>query len=267
MKERIDVLLAQRGLADSREKAKALIMAGLVFADGQRVDKPGATVAEHAEIEVHGQQPFVSRGGQKLERAIQAFEIGLAAKVCADIGASTGGFTDCMLQHGAAKVYAVDVGYGQLAWPLRNDVRVINLERTNARALTETEIPDKLDFFSVDVSFISLKLILPPLVSLLAPGADGVCLIKPQFEAGRDKVGKNGVVRAPETHAEVIRAVLGYVQENGLYAAGLAWSPIKGPKGNIEYLAYISTDSGKEGPIDIKQTVADAHRALREDQQ
>lgn len=263
MKERIDVLLVGRGLSPSREKAKALIMAGAVFVDGQRVDKPGAAVPADARIDVQGGQDFVSRGGKKLEKAIEVFDIDLSGRVCADIGASTGGFTDCMLQHGAASVYAVDVGYGQLAWTLRNDARVVNLERTNVRYITAADIPQPLDFFSVDVSFISLKLVLPPVAALLSDTAAGVCLIKPQFEAGREQVGKNGVVRDKKAHIAVIEQVAGYAAQNGLQAAGLTWSPIKGPKGNIEYLLYV-TKAATGFRCDAQKTVVDAHLALTE---
>lgn len=261
MKERIDLLLVEKELAASREKAKALIMSGAVFVAGHRVDKPGTLIPLDADIELRGQEKYVSRGGLKLEKALLEFDIQLEGCICADIGASTGGFSDCMLQNGARKVYAVDVGYGQLAWPLRNDERVVNLERTNVRYISQEQIPEKLDFFSVDVSFISLKLVLPAIVPLLAQNASGVCLIKPQFEAGKNKVGKNGVVRSAETHIEVINQVFSYVSENGLFAHALTFSPIKGPKGNIEYLLYVvRTETGNS--IDVKGVVNTAYQVL-----
>ncbi|MDO4566348.1 MAG: TlyA family RNA methyltransferase [Oscillospiraceae bacterium] len=245
-KKRLDLLLLERGLAESREKARALIMAGEVFADGERVDKAGAQISEGAELEVRVPlSPFVSRGGKKLAKALESFDISLEGLVCADIGASTGGFTDCMLQNGATRVYAVDVGYGQLAWKLRSDERVVCLERRNARHLTAEDIPEELDFAGADVSFISLRLIFPALVPLMKEGAAGVFLIKPQFEAGREKVGKKGVVRDAAVHVEVINAVLGYLEENGLRALSLDFSPIKGPEGNIEYLVYAKKEDGK----------------------
>lgn len=267
MKERLDLLLVERNLVESREKAKAIIMAGLVFVGGERADKPGMTYASDAEIELKGlDNEFVSRGGKKLKKAMEAFDLRLDCLVCADIGASTGGFTDCMLQNGASKVYAVDVGYGQLAWKLRTDPRVINLERTNVRYITDEQIPDKLDFFSVDVSFISLKLIFPAVKPLLSPDARAVCLIKPQFEAGREKVGKKGVVRERSTHIEVIEQVIGYALDNGFAVAGLAYSPIKGPEGNIEYLLLLN--NGDDSPVStpqlaIEPVVDAAHTELK----
>ena len=240
MKKRIDVLLYEKGLAPSREKARTLIMAGCVYADNQKFDKPGDTVREDAVLEVRGNTlRYVSRGGLKLERAIRAFALDLSGLTCLDVGSSTGGFTDCMLQNGASKVYSVDVGYGQLAWQLRTDPRVVNLERTNARYLTREQIPEETDFFSVDVSFISLKIILPAVRPLLKDGGKAVCLIKPQFEAGREKVGKKGVVREKETHMEVVRMVMDFALSIGFGVLGLAFSPIKGPEGNIEYLLYL----------------------------
>lgn len=243
LKKRLDVLLTEQGLAESREKAKALIMSGLVYADGQKADKPGDTFSETAALEVRGKGlPYVSRGGLKLEKAVAEFNLELSGLVCMDIGASTGGFTDCMLQNGASKVYAVDVGYGQLAWGLRNDPRVVNLERTNARYLTAEQVPEKIAFFSVDVSFISLTLILPALRPLLADDCRAVCLIKPQFEAGREKVGKKGVVRDKAVHREVIEKILDFSLQNGYSVLGLTFSPVKGPEGNIEYLIYLQRD-------------------------
>lgn len=263
MKERLDILLTSRGLCESREKAKALIMEGLVFIGGERADKPGVAYDTECTIELRGGEEFVSRGGKKLKKAMQSFGLRLDGLVCADIGASTGGFTDCMLQNGAAKVYAVDVGYGQLAWKLRGDPRVVNLERTNVRYVTEEQIPDRLDFFSVDVSFISLRLIFPAVTARLAANGRGVCLIKPQFEAGREKVGKNGVVRERSTHVEVIEKILGCLAENGLCALGLDYSPIKGPKGNIEYLLLVGRQASETPFVpDVKVVVDAAHAEL-----
>lgn len=241
MKERLDVLLVKLGLAQSREKAKAVIMAGDVFVDGQREDKAGTMFNEEkVKIEVRGKEmPYVSRGGFKLEKAMNEFDLTLDGKVCMDIGASTGGFTDCMLQNGAVKVYSVDVGHGQLAWKLRNDERVVCMEKTNFRYMIRTDIADDLDFASVDVSFISLTKILVPARNLLKPGAEMVCLIKPQFEAGREKVGKKGVVREAQTHVEVIEKVISFARSIGFAVVHLSFSPIKGPEGNIEYLVHI----------------------------
>ena len=265
MKKRIDVLLYEKGLAPSREKARTLIMAGCVYADNQKFDKPGDTVREDAVLEVRGNTlRYVSRGGLKLEKAMQLFPIKLENTVCMDIGASTGGFTDCMLQNGASKVYSVDVGYGQLAWQLRTDPRVVNLERTNARYLTREQIPEEIDFFSVDVSFISLKIILPAVRPLLKDGGKAVCLIKPQFEAGREKVGKKGVVRDPATHRQVIEAVCSFALETGFSISGLTFSPVKGPEGNIEYLIYLKKSAPLQRPdaIEIEEVVTLAHRSL-----
>ena len=241
MKKRLDVRMSELGLEESRQKAQALILAGLVTVNGRRVDKPGAQVPDDAEIIVRQALcPYVSRGGLKLEKAMSAFPVRLPGAVCADIGASTGGFTDCMLQNGAAKVYAVDVGYGQLAWKLRTDSRVICLERTNARYLSGKEIPEPLDFASVDVSFISLRLVLPPIRALLRGDESRVvCLVKPQFEAGREKVGKKGVVRDKAVHREVLEQFLVNASGAGFAVDGLTWSPIRGPEGNIEYLGYL----------------------------
>ena len=240
MKQRLDVRMTETGLAESRQKAQALILAGDVSVNGRRVDKPGAQVDDDAEITVRQGLAYVSRGGLKLEKAMDCFPLSLTGAVCADIGASTGGFTDCMLQRGAAKVYAVDVGYGQLAWKLRTDSRVICLERTNARYLSREQIPEPLDFASADVSFISLKLILPPLRALLRDAESRVvCLVKPQFEAGRGKVGKKGVVRDRAVHREVLENFLADASGAGFAVDGLTWSPIRGPEGNIEYLAFL----------------------------
>ena len=243
-KKRLDVYLVENGFCESREKAKALIMAGIVFVNNQKSDKAGNTVKEHDTVEVRGETlKYVSRGGLKLEKAVESFTLDLNGFICADIGASTGGFTDCMLQNGAKKVYAIDVGYGQLAWKLRTDSRVVNLERTNFRYVTQKEIPDMLDFASVDVSFISLSIIIPALVPLLKEGGQAVCLIKPQFEAGKDKVGKKGVVRDPLVHREVIEKIINVMLTNGLSILGLDFSPVKGPEGNIEYLIYVQKDN------------------------
>lgn len=240
MKERLDSLLVKKGLFPSREKAKAVIMAGQVYVNNQKADKPGMDTDEDAILEVRGETlQYVSRGGLKLEKAMQVFPVTLNGRICMDIGASTGGFTDCMLQNGAVKVYAVDVGYGQLAWNLRNDPRVINLERTNIRYVTREQIPEPVDFISVDVSFISLKLVLPVAAALLSETGQAVCLVKPQFEAGREKVGKKGVVRERSTHIEVLENAVRYARENGFSVCGIAFSPVKGPEGNIEYLMYL----------------------------
>ena len=242
MKKRLDVLLTERGLAPSREKAKALIMAGIVYVNNQKEDKAGTSFPEDAVVEVRGQGlRYVSRGGLKLEKAMQTFPIDLKGRYCMDIGASTGGFTDCMLQNGAAGVYAIDVGYGQLDWKLRADPRVVCMEKTNFRYVTPDDLdPERMpDFASVDVSFISLSKILPPAHAILPVGGEMVCLIKPQFEAGREKVGKKGVVRDPQVHVEVIENVLKIAQDAGFEVLGLSWSPIRGPEGNIEYLMYI----------------------------
>lgn len=267
MKKRLDVLVFEKGLADSREKARALIMSGLVYIDHQKYDKPGEAVAEDSEIEIRGKAvPYVSRGGLKLEKAMREFPVDIHGAVCMDVGASTGGFTDCMLQNGAAKVYAVDVGYGQLAWSLRTDPRVVNLERTNARYLTREQIPEKIFLSSVDVSFISLTKILPAIHELLQEGGYAVCLIKPQFEAGREKVGKKGVVRDPSVHADVIQAVLGFARETGFAVHALTFSPVKGPEGNIEYLVCLQkTDPVYEEStttFDAEAVVAASHQEL-----
>lgn len=265
MKKRIDVLLFERGIAPSREKARTLIMAGSVYVDNQKFDKPGDTVSDDAEIEVRGSTlKYVSRGGLKLEKAMQLFPIDLNGKICMDIGASTGGFTDCMLQNGAQKVYSVDVGYGQLAWQLRQDPRVVNLERTNARYLTREQVPEEIDFFSVDVSFISLRIILPAVRPLLRDGGQAVCLIKPQFEAGREKVGKKGVVRDRAVHEEVVETICRFAVENGYSVLGLTFSPVKGPEGNIEYLAYLEKSDAPVHTADCTphSVVEESHAAL-----
>lgn len=265
MKERLDVLLVQRGHAASREKAKAVIMAGCVYVNGQKEDKAGSMFDCAAEIEVRGNTlRYVSRGGLKLEKAMKNFGVELEGKVCMDVGASTGGFTDCMLQNGAVKVYSVDVGHGQLDWKLRNDERVVCMEKTNIRYVTPEDIGDALNFASVDVSFISLTKVLGPAKELLKDGGQMVCLIKPQFEAGKDKVGKKGVVRDPAVHKEVIERVILFAKSIGFGILHLDYSPIKGPEGNIEYLVHIVKDAEAESQevIDVEAVVAAAHGEL-----
>ncbi len=267
MKERLDVLLVNRGLAQSREKAKAVIMAGIVYVDGQKEDKAGTSFEDTVSIEVRGAAlKYVSRGGLKLEKAMTHFGISLEGRVCMDVGASTGGFTDCMLQNGASKVYAVDVGHGQLDWKLRNDPRVVCMEKTNIRYVTEADVADPIGFSSVDVSFISLSKVLGPVKALLADDAQVVCLIKPQFEAGREKVGKKGVVREKSTHLEVIQAVMDYAASIGFGILHLEFSPIKGPEGNIEYLLHLQNCPGEAGeslePVNPEAVVDEAHKTL-----
>ena len=264
-KERLDVLLVKRNLAASREKAKAIIMTGNVFVNGQREDKAGSTFKEDVLIEVKGTpMKYVSRGGYKLEKAIELWQVPLKDKICMDVGSSTGGFTDCMLQNGAVKVYAVDVGTNQLAWKLRQDERVVSMEKTNIRYVTPEDIADPIAFFSVDVAFISLKKVLEPVKALLTPDGQGVCLVKPQFEAGREKVGKKGVVREAATHREVLRAACGFARESGFSCAGLDFSPIKGPEGNIEFLLHVekAPDDGCVDDAVIDRIVTAAHGAL-----
>ncbi len=262
-KIRLDQLVFDRGFTESRERAKTTVMSGHVFVNGQRADKPGMPVAEDAVVEVRGDAlPFVSRGGYKLDKALKVFPVDPAGKVCIDCGASTGGFTDVLLQHGAAKVYAVDVGYGQLAWKLRSDERVVNLERTNLRYVTEEQIPEKLDLAVMDVSFISIRLVLPAVKALLKPDADYICLIKPQFEAGRDEVGKKGVVRDEKVHREVVQGILDFVPTIGMSAVGLDYSPIKGPEGNIEYICHLVNTPGLDRAIDVAAIVARSHENL-----
>ncbi len=261
-KIRLDSRIFDLGLTDSREKAKAFIMAGQVYVNGMKASKAGLTVTEKDVIEVRGTSEFVSRGGHKLKKAMTSFPIALNDKICMDVGASTGGFTDCMLQNGASKVYSIDVGYGQLAWKLRSDERVVNLERTNIRYVTEETVPDKIDFFSVDVSFISLTLVLPAVKNLLSDKGEGVCLIKPQFEAGREKVGKKGVVRDKNVHAEVIEKIRNFAVETGFSVLGLDYSPIKGPEGNIEYLIYIGLDRENNEEISVDAIVEASHAEL-----
>ena len=262
-KKRLDVLLTERGLAESRQKAQAIIMAGQVFWQGKRMDKAGASVPEDAELEVRGGLKYVSRGGLKLEKAMETFDLpDLTGAVAIDAGASTGGFTDCMLQNGAAKVYAVDVGYGQLAWSLRSDPRVVCMERTNVRYLTGEDIPEPLDFGSVDVTFISLRLILPALRTLMKPEGELVCLIKPQFEAGKEKVGKKGVVRDRAVHREVLEQFLRHADECGFYVKDLTFSPIRGPEGNIEYLGHLTVREQPPYDGDLAALVEASHARL-----
>ena len=264
-KTRLDVAVFEQGYAPSREKARALIMAGIVYVNNQKVDKAGFELKEGDVLEVRGKAlQYVSRGGLKLEKAMQEFPISLAGKICMDVGASTGGFTDCMLQNGAVKVYSVDVGYGQLAWKLRTDERVVNLERTNFRYATREQVPDEIDFASVDVSFISLKHILPNLNALLGDDGQAVCLIKPQFEAGKEKVGKKGVVRDLAVHLEVVENVIDLAIENGFSVSSLQFSPIKGPEGNIEYLIYLkkSLCPAVDDGIDARALVNMSHSEL-----
>lgn len=276
MKERLDVLMVNRNLAESREKAKAIIMSGNVFVDGQREDKAGSTFSSEVSIEVKGNPlKYVSRGGLKLEKAMEQYELVLEGKVCMDVGSSTGGFTDCMLQNGAVRVYAVDVGTNQLAWKLRQDPRVISMEKTNIRYLTPEQLQDEIAFASIDVSFISLTKVLLPVREILAEGGEVVCLIKPQFEAGRDKVGKKGVVRDRKVHEEVIELVSSYAASIGFLCRELDFSPIKGPEGNIEYLLYLQktdlSEQKEEYPErdlfssdKIRQVVEKAHGVLAE---
>ena len=266
MKERLDVLLVKKNLAESREKAKAVIMSGIVYVDGQKEDKAGSMFEDTALVEVRGSTlKYVSRGGLKLEKAMEQFGVGLSGKVCMDVGASTGGFTDCMLQNGAKKVYSVDVGHGQLAWKLRNDERVVCMGETSIRYVTPEEIPERIQFVSIDVSFISLTKVLGPVQALMEPEGDVVCLIKPQFEAGREKVGKKGVVRDPAVHLEVIQMVASFAGSIGFEALHLDFSPIKGPEGNIEYLLHLKNHPGgfyDNSGIPDKETVRKAHETL-----
>ncbi|QZY56951.1 TlyA family RNA methyltransferase [Crassaminicella profunda] len=256
-KNRLDIILVEKGFFDSREKAKTSIMAGIVFVDNQRVDKAGTKVDSDAKFEIKGKvMPYVSRGGLKLEKAMNEFHIDLKNKKTLDIGASTGGFTDCMLINGATKVFSIDVGYGQLAWKLRQDERVVVMERTNIRYVTKEDINDEIDFASIDVSFISLKLVLPVAKKLIKENGEIVALIKPQFEAGREKVGKKGVVRDIKVHKEVIHQILSFALDMGLTLKGLSFSPIKGPEGNIEYLAYL-VNKEAEDQIDLEKIIQD----------
>lgn len=264
-KKRLDAAVFEKGLSESRERAKTLIMAGVVYVNNQKADKAGMTVKDDDVIEVRSNPlKFVSRGGLKLEKAMKSFGINLNGMICADIGASTGGFTDCMLQSGASKVYAIDVGYGQLAWKLRTDERVINMERTNFRYVTHEQIPDEPDFCSVDVSFISLSIIIPVMRELMKPDACAVCLIKPQFEAGREKVGKKGVVRDKSVHIETVEKTVQMILNNNMTVLGLDYSPVKGPEGNIEYLVYIKkTEAGEDlSGVTAAEVVASSHDDL-----
>lgn len=266
MKKRLDMLMMERALAPSREKAKAYIMAGDVYVDGQKEDKAGTMFPETVKIEVRGNTlPYVSRGGLKLEKAMKNFDVTLEGKVCMDVGASTGGFTDCMLQNGAVKVYSIDVGYGQLDWKLRNDPRVVCMEKTNIRYVTPEDVADKINFSSIDVSFISLTKVLGPVKELLADDGQIVCLIKPQFEAGREKVGKHGVVRDSAVHLEVIEKVIDFAISIGFEVLNLEFSPVKGPEGNIEYLLHLqkhTEGSYTDVPFEAAQVVEKAHAAL-----
>ena len=258
MKERLDVLLVEKGLFPSREKAKASVMAGLIFVDGMRVDKAGNMTNPDSILSVKASLcPFVSRGGLKLAKAIESFGIILDGKVAIDMGASTGGFTDCMLQNGAVKVYSMDVGYGQLDWKLRTDERVVNMEKTNIRYLDSAAFPEKVDFISIDVSFISLNLILPVAGALLKEDGQVICLVKPQFEAGREQVGKGGIVRDKKIHREVILKVIKYAENLGLYPNGLTYSPVTGAKGNIEYLLSLTKVKTPEPAIDVDLVIAE----------
>ena len=262
-KIRLDQLVFDLGLTESRERAKTTIMSGLVFVDGQRADKPGMSVSPDVNVEVRGKAlPFVSRGGYKLDKALKVFPVDPAGKLCIDCGASTGGFTDVLLQHCAAKVYSVDVGYGQLAWKLRNDERVVNLEKTNLRYVTSEQIPEILDLAVMDVSFISIKLVLPAVKLLLRENADIICLIKPQFEAGREEVGKKGVVRDTKVHEAVIHSILDFAPTIGLSVQGLDFSPIKGPEGNIEYICHMKNSAEASAEFDVAAIVEASHQNL-----
>ena len=262
-KIRLDQLVFDRGLTESRERARTTIMSGVVFVNGQRVDKPGTAIDPEAVIEIRGDVlPFVSRGGYKLDKALKVFPVDPEGKVCLDCGASTGGFTDVLLQHGARKVYSVDVGYGQLAWKLRTDERVVNLERTNLRYVTREQIPEPIELAVMDVSFISIRLILPAVKELLFPDADYICLIKPQFEAGREEVGKKGVVRDPAVHERVVQGILDFAPEIGFSVVGLDFAPIKGPEGNIEYLCHLINRPGESKCFDVPALVRASHSSL-----
>ena len=263
-KERLDVLLVERGLAESRSKAQAVIMSGEVYVDGRKADKAGMEIPLEAQIEVRGSVcPYVSRGGWKLEKALRDFGVNPTGYVCSDSGASTGGFTDCLLQQGAKKVFAIDVGYGQLAWKIRSDPRVVVLERTNIRYVTPENLGEPLDLSVIDVSFISLKIVLPAIQRLLKPDGQVLCLIKPQFEAGKEKVGKKGVVRDPEVHAGVLEDFLALAGSLGFTVRNLTFSPVKGPEGNIEFLAHLSMQDGQSIRPDVRELVAQAHAALK----
>ena len=263
-KERLDVLLVSRGLAETRTKAQAIIMSGDVYVGGQKADKPGMSYEDTVEIEVRGQAcPYVSRGGLKLEKALRDFGVDPTGYVCSDSGASTGGFTDCLLQQGAAKVFAIDVGYGQLAWKIRQDPRVVCMERTNIRYVQPEDLGEPLDLSVVDVSFISLKIVLPAIARLLKPTGQVLCLIKPQFEAGKEKVGKKGVVRDPAVHQEVLEYFVALADELGFTIRNLTFSPVKGPEGNIEFLGHLSREAGVRNVPDLAALVAEAHETLK----
>ena len=262
-KVRLDQLVYEQGHTESRERAKTTIMAGLVFVNGQRADKPGMAVSHDVHLEVRGSAlPFVSRGGYKLDKALKVFPVDPIGKICLDCGASTGGFTDVLLQHGAKKVYSVDVGYGQLAWKLRTDERVVNLERTNLRYVTEEQIPEPIELAVMDVSFISIRLVIPAVHRLLVPDADYICLIKPQFEAGREEVGKKGVVRDSAVHEHVVQGILDFAQAEGFSVLGLDYSPMKGPEGNIEYICHLRNCAGQSKEFDVAAIVKASHEAL-----
>ena len=264
VKKRLDVLLTEQGYADTRSKAQAIIMAGQVYVDGQKADKPGISYEETVQIEVRGEScPYVSRGGLKLEKALRDFGVKPEGFVCSDSGASTGGFTDCLLQQGAKKVFAIDVGYGQLDWKIRSDERVVVMERTNIRYVTPEQLGEPLDLSVIDVSFISLKIVLPTIKTLLKPNGQVLCLIKPQFEAGREKVGKKGVVREPETHKEVLDNFVALANELGFTILGFTFSPVKGPEGNIEFLGHLTLDDKEGIQPDTAKVVADAHTTLK----
>ena len=264
IKKRLDVLLVEQGYAETRTKAQAIIMSGSVYVHGQKADKPGTSYEESVDIEVRGAAcPYVSRGGLKLEKALRDFGVKPEGYVCSDSGASTGGFTDCLLQQGAKKVFASDVGYGQLDWKIRSDPRVVVMERTNVRYVTPEQLGERLDLSVIDVSFISLKIVLPVVKTFLKESGQVVCLIKPQFEAGKDKVGKKGVVREPETHKEVLDDFLILAKETGFSVLGLTFSPVKGPEGNIEFLAHLTRESVTGFAPDTAQIVAQAHIALK----
>ena len=264
IKKRLDVLLTEQGYADTRSKAQAIIMSGQVYVDGQKADKPGISYEETAQIEVRGETcPYVSRGGLKLEKALRDFGVKPDGYVCSDSGASTGGFTDCLLQQGASKVFAIDVGYGQLDWKIRSDPRVVVMERTNIRYITTEDLGEALDLSVIDVSFISLKIVLPTIKTLLKPTGQVLCLIKPQFEAGREKVGKKGVVREPETHKEVLDNFVALAKELNFTILGLTFSPVKGPEGNIEFLGHLTLDDKPGIEPDTQAVVTAAHTALK----
>ena len=264
IKKRLDVLLTEQGYADSRSKAQAIIMSGMVYVDGQKADKPGVSYEESVRLEVRGETcPYVSRGGLKLEKALRDFGVDPTGFVCSDSGASTGGFTDCLLQQGAQKVFAIDVGYGQLDWKIRSDPRVVVMERTNIRYVTPEQLGEKLDLSVIDVSFISLKIVLPAIKALLKPAGQVLCLIKPQFEAGKEKVGKKGVVREPETHKEVLDHFVELAKALDFTILGLTFSPVKGPEGNIEFLGHLTLESVPGLEPDTAAVVADAHMTLK----